>query len=262
MKKNNIALFLLIVVIIAFFLHTQDKTNTNHERKIEDVKNELKKSNENYLDLENTLADTIKEYELLLDGSKKVSESLTEMKEKYDYLLNDFEETNLDLTRIDSRLKSYIEKLNSNEDIFIDVLSFSEENSSSYYNSKYAYSIKFPNEWLALNEPPAGDGIYLYNHNNFDIRVYGGYRVEPPNHPQNHIDENTTDGYSSAEVISDTRDIGILQLKTEKEKILLEYYLISEEKYSCFYAIFSKEYYETNKEVILEIIKTIEIKDL
>lgn len=137
------------------------------------------------------------------------------------------------------------------------LLEFDDQNRQSYHNIRYDFGIQYPAEWKNAVEPPAKDGISFINKENQDIRVYGGYRVEPPDYPINLIDEYKMDGFESSEHSNIEDKKGILLLKTQNNETKMKYYIIGEDMYCCFYAVMDEDYFNKNKDTIIKIARTL-----
>lgn len=141
----------------------------------------------------------------------------------------------------------------SNDDEEQEKITFDYKEGNTYYNSKYDFEIVYPGEWVASEESPLGDGVILYDNNGNDIRVYGGYRIIPPDFVKEEIEEKRKSGMDVTEKMNLQGRNGYLILGEEDEKKYFRYIILGQDTYCSFYAKIDENFYEKNKEVLIDI---------
>ncbi len=123
-----------------------------------------------------------------------------------------------------------------------------------YVNSRFEYSIKFPNIWSIGNKSQNNDGTTLNVENkNFDIRVYGTNYLKDISKPYSTLEK---EGFSEKDIKLEGGQEAKLITGEEDGMLLYEMVYISQNIEYHFYAKVSEEYAREYENVILDIIKT------
>lgn len=149
---------------------------------------------------------------------------------------------------------------NSKEKIISIKIDFKIKNSNFYYNDKYEYGISYPKTWKSTYESPSGDGMQLLQENNIDIRVYGGYRIIPPDFENEKITKQRKKG-SKIKISSNNGQKSALIIGNEGQKKLLEYIVIGKERFCEFYVLSSKDFIIKNEKILTEIAMTLHLDE-
>lgn len=268
-KKNIFtSIFISVTVTSVFFLSLLQFEKIKYRDELDEVKSDSYEFANRNINLERSLNEIKDTNEKSVVKMKTIEVSLLEMTDAYDKsvrqnvnLQNELDEMNTRWSDLQYKLQEYIIKSNKEVGLLTDKIDFNEQSRKSYFNDRYYFGINFPDEWIALDEPPARDGIALYNHKNYDIRVYGGYRVEPPNHPINYIEEDILRGYKNLQLVNNDGLIGTLLTKNDNDYTTLKYYVIGESRYCCFYTVMETDYFKDNQEIIYEIVMTLSLHE-
>jgi outer membrane murein-binding lipoprotein Lpp len=170
-------------------------------------------------------------------------------------------EPDLSQSEISKQVSSHSSNLNASSDTFETQVNNSEETSIQvsehepgfYSNSRYGFSIHYPNEWTPSDESPAGDGIILNEIKENDIRVYGGYIANDFIDKQ--IQQYKSDGYEISDLITDQGEKGKLIVGKDQDKLLFHFIILGKELQCQFYALVTKEYFNANEATLLKTAK-------
>lgn len=115
-----------------------------------------------------------------------------------------------------------------------------------YCNERYNYNIYYPKQWTNIVKSDNGDGAILYNADGNEIRVYANYCIDKDKYNNGNLSSTLP-----LEKFAFTN-------KDQGEKIL-HYTLISNNVEYNLYAKTSSNFYDKEKESILNIIKNMDI---
>ncbi|AEV69470.1 hypothetical protein [Acetivibrio clariflavus] len=161
----------------------------------------------------------------------------------------------------------YYWKISDNPDDEYYSRQFTEENESStaakfntYYNVKYGYSINYPDFWHISDEPPAGDGVFLYDTEEADIRVYGGFLLGIGTDTME-IDEAKNKGILVEDFPASNNNKGYKIVEKDGDRVKLQIIIYGQNIRCELYADVSKEFYEKNEKLLIDMGKSIEITE-
>ena len=128
----------------------------------------------------------------------------------------------------------------------------------TYYNDKYGFSIKYPVSWDIPEEPPAGDGVILYNAQDVDIRFYGGYLLGDE-FDTIKIDQAKNNGIPVEDFTTSNNQKGYKIIEKNGDRVKFQTIIYGQSIYCNLYADISSTYYEENEALLNDMAKSIEI---
>ncbi len=131
-----------------------------------------------------------------------------------------------------------------------------ENKFKTYANEKYGYSINYPISWNISEESPSSDGVVLYDHEQNNIRVFGGYLLGDSTDTIE-MDEAKRDGSKIEELITTNGEKAYKILKEELNKVSFHYIVHGSKTYSHLYAYVSPRFYKENESLLLDLAKSI-----
>lgn len=133
---------------------------------------------------------------------------------------------------------------------------------SNYSNDKYGFEVDYPSSWNISEESPAGDGVYLYEEDGNDIRIYGGYYPLGDGIDTSEIDEAKEAGIQVEEIVTLQGIKGyVFKEKDNGDNIVMHYIVYGSEIRVQLYAAVTSTFYSKNRELLLELAKSIYITD-
>ncbi|GIP56043.1 hypothetical protein [Paenibacillus vini] len=133
---------------------------------------------------------------------------------------------------------------------------------SNYSNVKYGFEIDYPSSWNISEESLAGDGVYLYEEDGNDIRTYGGYYPLGDGIDTSEIDEAKEAGIQVEEIETLQGIKGyVFKEKDSGDNAVMHYIVYGSEIRVQLYAAVTSTFYSKNRELLLEMAKSIYITD-
>ena len=130
----------------------------------------------------------------------------------------------------------------------------------TYYNTKYGYSIKYPVSWDISEEPPAGDGVFLYSTQSIDIRVYGGYLLGLGTDTLE-IDDAKSRGIPVEDFTASNNQKGYKIVEKNGDRVKLQIIIYGQNVHCHLYADVSASFYEENEQLLIDMAKSILVFD-
>lgn len=131
-----------------------------------------------------------------------------------------------------------------------------EEERSSYSNTRFGFTIKYPSSWVTGDESENGDGKILYTGNDIDIRVYGSQHMEGI------TDIQQNEKLDKKNIKLENGNQAILLLGKENGNVIYDMvYVSSEDIEYHFYAAVTEEFFADNEKILLEVARSLDTSE-